>query len=144
MLRTPAPLIGALDFFWRPMTLLSEAEMGATRTPDDLARWASETCTILEQSKESRAYARSGERLPKNFWEEIRPFSIFASSRFGARTDVKCTPNLGSHNCDGVIEFDNGLESPIYIEATYAKDGHDESERSDLRSAELVRRRGPL
>ena len=106
--------------------------MEVTRTPSDLRDWVESKAKELCQTKEGRQYARSGESLPKKLWEELRPFGLFAFSRYRSRKDVRCTPNLGNENFDGRIDFDDTTMPSIYVEITYAKDGHDESLRFEV------------
>ncbi|MBK9132284.1 MAG: hypothetical protein IPM20_11700 [Gammaproteobacteria bacterium] len=99
--------------------------MELARSPRDLCAWVDAKASELSQTKEAKAYARSGELLPKKLMEELRPFGLFASQRFGSE-GVKCIPNLGNEGFDGEIQFSDASTPPIYVEITYAKDGYDE------------------
>ena len=113
------------------MELISETDMSQPRTPSDLANWVAERCEALGASKDSRIYGRSNKPMPKKFWEEVRPFSTYSSSRYGDRQDVICTPNLGNDNYDASIEIAAGDPCRHLVEVTYAKDGYDERLRLD-------------
>lgn len=115
--------------------ILQRADMEVQRSPRELCDWVDTKASELSQSKEGKAYARSGAMLPKKLWEEIRPLGLFALSRYGAE-GVKCTPNLSNDNYDGKIEFADPSVPPIYVELTYAKDGHDERLRLGFLSSE--------
>lgn len=108
-----------------PRDILKREEMEVARTPRDLCAWIDAKVSELSRTKEAKAYARSGELLPKKFMEELRPFGLFASQRFGSES-IKCIPNLGNENFDGEIQFSDASNPPIYVELTYAKDGYDE------------------
>lgn len=112
--------------------ILQEPDMEIARTPNELCVWVNTKTAELSQTKEGRQYAGSGASLPKKLWEEVRPLSLFAFQRYGSRADVKCTPNLGDENFDGRIDFNDTTMPPIYVEITYAKDGHDESLRFEV------------
>ena len=112
--------------------ILSEEEMGRDRCPDDLFSWVEMKAEELSSTKELKEFSRSGKRLPKKLWEEIRPFALFSKARYSAHDHVICKPNLGNENYDGVISFSDSDEEDIYIEITYAKDGYDERLRLDV------------
>lgn len=109
----------------QPETILNRADMEMSRTPRELCHWIETKAEELSKTTEGKAYARSGNLLPKKLWEEIRPLGLFALHRFGDK-DVRCTPNLSNDNYDGKIEFSELSARTIYVEITYAKDGHDE------------------
>lgn len=109
--------------------VLLRSDMEKTRTPRELCDWVDSVTSVLSETADGKRYARSGATLPKKLWEEIRPLGLFARHRYGSRSDVKCTPNLGNENYDGRIDFDDKSTPSIYVEITYAKDGHDESLR---------------
>lgn len=113
-------------------TILQQTDMGVTRTPKELCDWVDAKTSALSETEEGKRYARSGARLPKKLWEEIRPLGIFTMRRYGPRGDVKCTPNLTNENYDGRIDFDDVTTPSIYVEITYAKDGYDEHLRLDV------------
>ena len=112
-------------------SILQRDDMEVPRKPHELCDWVNSKALELSQTKEGKAYARSGAILPKKLWEEIRPLGLFALSRFGAE-GVTCTPNLSNDNYDGTIEFSDTSIPPIYVEITYAKDGHDERLRLNI------------
>jgi hypothetical protein len=109
--------------------------MEVPRNPRELCDWVKTKASELTQTKEGMAYARSGAILPKKLWEEIRPFGLFALSRYGVE-GVECTPNLSNDNYDGTIKFSDLSVPPIHVELTYAKDGHDERLRLSVLSSE--------
>lgn len=114
-----------------PQDILKQEEMQAPRTPRALCEWVNAKSSELAQTKDGKVYVRSGALLPKKLMEEVRPFGLFASLRFQS-DDVTCIPNLGNENFDGRIQFSNKMQAPIYVEITYAKDGHDERLRLDV------------
>lgn len=117
-------------------TTLQQNEMEISRTPQELCAWVNSKASELSKTPEGKCYARSGKKLPKKFWEEIRPLGLFARCLYGQRTDVKCTPNLTNDNYDGKIDFNDASIDPVYIEITYAKDGQYERLRLEVLSAE--------
>lgn len=116
-------------------TVLQQIDLETTRTPRELCDWVDSKAAALSETDEGKRFARSGATLPKKLWEEIRPLGLFAFRRYGLRRDVKCTPNLNSKNYDGRIDFDDISIPSIYVEITYAKDGHDERLRLEVLSA---------
>lgn len=116
-------------------SILQRADMEVPRNPRELCDWVETKAVELAQTKEGKAYARSGAILPKKLWEEIRPLGLFALSRYGFE-GVKCTPNLSNDNYDGTIKFSDPSIPPIHVELTYAKDGHDERLRLSVLTSE--------
>ena len=114
-----------------PKTILNPADMEQSRTPRELYNWVDAITTKLSKTKAGKNYARSGSRLPKKLWEEIRPLALFSLYLYG-ENDVLCTPNLTNDNYDGKIEFLDTSIPPVYIEITYAKDGKDERHRLQI------------
>lgn len=108
-----------------PETILNRADMELSRTPRELCDWVDAKAMELSKTEEGKAYARSGELLPKKLWEEIRPLGLFALCQYGDK-GVRCTPNLSNDNYDGKIELSELSACTIYVEMTYAKDGFDE------------------
>jgi len=106
-------------------SILKPEEMQAPRSPRALCEWVDAKAAELAQTKEGKVYVRSGALLPKKLMEEVRPFGLFASLRFQS-DNIMCFPNLGNENFDGRIEFSDQSQEPIYVEITYAKNGHDE------------------
>lgn len=104
---------------------LKREDMETPRSPRDLSVWVQAKIFELAQSKKDKAYLRSRACLPKKLLEEVRPFALFANLRFGS-DDVRCIPNLGNENFDGRIEFADQTKEAIFVEITYAKNGHDE------------------
>lgn len=114
-----------------PETILNRADMELSRTPRELCDWVGAKAEELSKTAKGKVYARSGKLLPKKFWEEIRPLGLFALNRYGDK-GIRCTPNLSNDNYDGKIEFSDLSTCTIYVEITYAKDGHDERLRLKL------------
>lgn len=115
--------------------ILQRADMEVPRNPRELCDWVNSKASELSQTKEGKAYARSGATLPKKLWEEIRPLGLFALSRYGVE-GVRCTPNLSNDNYDGTIEFSDPSLPPTHVELTYAKDGYDERLRLNVLNSE--------
>jgi len=115
--------------------ILQSADMESPRNPRELCDWINTKASELTQTKEGKAYARSGKKLPKKLWEEIRPLGLFALSRYGVE-GVECIPNLSNDNYDGTIKFLDPCVPPIYVEITYAKDGLDERQRLNVLTSE--------
>ena len=116
-------------------SILSRVDMEVPRTPQALCDWVNSKASELSETDKGKRFARSGALLPKKLWEEVRPFGLFAFLRYGPKNDVRCAPNLSNENYDGRIDFDGTSTSPIYVEVTYAKDGHDEGLRLEVLSA---------
>ncbi len=115
--------------------ILQRADMEVPRSPRELCDWVDSRASELSKTRKGKAYARSGAILPKKLWEEVRPLGLFALCRYGAE-GVRCTPNLSNDNYDGKIEFLDAPVPPVYVEFTYAKDGHDERLRLKVLSSE--------
>jgi hypothetical protein len=115
--------------------ILNPTDMEISRTPRELCDWVDSRASLLSETDEGKHYARSGARLPKKLWEEIRPLGLFALLSFGSKKGIKCTPNLTNDNYDGKIDFDNSAIPSIYVEITYAKDGEDERLRLGVLNA---------
>jgi hypothetical protein len=108
-----------------PADILNSTEMQRSRTPRELCDWVDSKAAEFSKTKEGKVYARSGARLPKKLWEEIRPLALFALCRYGDK-GVRCTPNLSNDNYDGRIDFPGSSVTSVCVEITYAKDGYDE------------------
>jgi hypothetical protein len=115
--------------------ILQRPDMELSRSPQELCEWVDSKTFELSQTEKAKGYARSGATLPKKFWEEVRPLGLFALCRYGTES-VQCIPNLSNDNYDGKIEFSDPSIPPIYVEFTYAKDGHDERLRQKVLSSE--------
>lgn len=110
-----------------PYHPLDPTEMAQARTPDALYAWVMQKCKELSASPEVKAYARSGAKLPKKFYDEIFPLATFAVHEYGGRTDVLIQPNLRNDGFDATVKFDEPQARNLYVETTFAKDGYDES-----------------
>ena len=110
--------------------LLTHTQLSKPRTPVALLEWVERKSKAFGASQKAKAYARSRTQLPKKFWEEIRPLAHFAVRRFGHRSDVRITPNLGNENFDATISVPG--QEPRFVEVTYAKDGYDEALRLEV------------
>ena len=111
-----------------PVYILNATDMEQSRTPCELSDWVDAKAAEFSSTQEAKEHARSGARLPKKLWEEIRPMALFARCRYGDN-GVRCTPSLSNDNYDGKIDFSEPGATPVYVEITYAKDGHDERRR---------------
>lgn len=111
-----------------PANILNATDMEQSRTPCELCDWVDAKAAEFSSTQEAKEYARSGARLPKKLWEEIRPLALFARCRYGDN-GVRCTPSLSNDNYDGRIDFSVPSAAPVYVEITYAKDGSDERRR---------------
>lgn len=107
-----------------PANILNATDMEQSRTPRELCDWVDSKAAEFSATQAAKDYARSGARLPKKLWEEIRPLALFSRCRYGD-SGVRCTPNLSNDNYDGKIDFP-APTTPVYVEITYAKDGYDE------------------
>ncbi len=108
-----------------PANILNATDMEQSRSPRELCNWVDARAAEFSSTPEAKEYARSGARLPKKLWEEIRPLALFTRCRYGDN-DVRCTPSLSNDNYDGKIDFFGPASAPVYVEITYAKDGYDE------------------
>lgn len=113
---------------------LTDADLVKERTPAELLAWEDAKCRELGGTPEAIEFARSGDRLAKKFYDEVRPLALFAWCEFGDRSDVKVKPNLGNENFDGTISFTDG--SKLFVEITYAKNGYDDSLRMEVLTRE--------
>jgi len=117
--------------------ILDRADMERPRSPQELRTWALQKCADFGASPEGKRFARSGAELPKKFYDEILPLSIFALHEYGSRTDVLVQPHLGNDNFDAKIEIKKASgPQAIFVETTYAKDGYDESLRMEVLTRE--------
>lgn len=108
--------------------IIDPADMSRPRSPDDLVRWVDEYCQRLGSSSEAKTYARSGDEMPKKFYEEVRPLAIYAQAAFGQVKGAIVTPNLGDDPYDGIIELP---DRTVYVEITANKDGYADSLRME-------------
>jgi len=112
--------------------ILTVEDIEFPRGSDEFVGWfdaKSEELAIPEVRK----LIRSGTRLSKKFFEEIRPLALFVGKEFQGRNDIQVTPMLGNQNFDGEIASSGHT---LRVEITYAKDGKDEV----LRLEELSRK----
>lgn len=119
------------------ISILRAAEMALPRSPEDLYAWVIRKCGELSVSPETKAFARSGAKLPKKFYDEIFPLAIFSRREYQGRTGVLVEPHLGNDNFDAKITIDgpSGMLA-AFVEITYAKDGYDESLRMEVLAKE--------
>ena len=109
---------------------VTRTQMMVSRTPETLFSWVEGNRTELDTRPESRRIAYSTSNLSKKFYEEARPISLYTFKKYGNRQDVLITLNLNNENYDAKILIQG--ESSLFIEVTYAKDGHDEALRMEL------------
>ena len=109
---------------------LDPEDMAVPRRPKELASWVAERCEVLGMSLEAKSYARSGDPLPKKFYEEVRPLAIYAEAMYEDFDDVMVIPNLGNENYDGTVILPDGKK--IFVEITSAKDGYSDSLRMEM------------
>ncbi len=112
--------------------ILKYEEFEVPRTPAALKAWVDAKGEELGATLKAKAYARSGAKLPKKLYDEVRPLALFAWREFGNRNDVKVAPNLSNDNYDGVITVAD--QPPLFVEITYAKDGYGDSLRMEVLS----------
>jgi hypothetical protein len=88
----------------------------------------------FDESKELRKTSRSPGRLWKKYIEEILPLAHLGQHLFPGSPDVQCQPILrDSGNCDAIITFPDGSKTTsLFVEFTYAKDGHEDSLRMEV------------
>lgn len=114
--------------------MLDESEMQEPRSPDEYYAWVMQTCRVLGASSEAKAYARSGARLPTKFYDELFPLAVFINHEYSGRGDLQVVPNLGNENFDATVRDAQTGEPVLFVETTYAKDGHDDSMRMEYLS----------
>ena len=117
-----------------PTYELEQGDMSRRRTPSELHQWVEDRCEELASSPEAKAYARQGSKLVKKLFDEIRPLALFAFKAFGNASGTWVIPNLNNDNFDGTVEFADGRQ--LFVEITYAKDGHDDSLRMEVLAKE--------
>ena len=120
-----------------PSSILHAADMAQARSPENLHAWVIRKCGELSASPEAKAFSRSGATLSKKFHDEIFPLAVFATREYRGRTGVLVQPNLDNDNFDAKVTID-GSPGPqtVFVEITYAKDGHDESLRMEVLARE--------
>jgi len=120
-----------------PASILEAQEMERSRTPAELRAWVDAICRAFAATDETKAYSRSGARLPKKFFDEIFPLSLLATHDYPNRPDVRVTPSLDNDNFDARIDIDGSAGTDTrFIETTFAKDGYDDSLRMEALTKE--------
>ncbi len=114
--------------------LLTQSDIEQSRTPAELLKWVNAKCEELGMTPETKKFARSGARLPKKFYDEVRPLAMFASHAFCNRPDILVKPNLNNDNFDGVITSPDN--SQLFVEITCAKDGYMDALRMEVLTQE--------
>lgn len=113
--------------------ILEFSDMTRPRSPAELHTWVMAKCEQLSATPEAKSFARSGATLPKKFYEEIYPLSLFSEREFGRDSNVLVEPNLGNDNFDARIRLgSSATETVINVEITYAIDGYDDSLRMEV------------
>jgi hypothetical protein len=101
-----------------PLSLLPVDEIVQGRSPRALREWVLGKCHAISDVPETKRPALLHHGPFKKFYEEIYPFSIFATRRYGDRDDVLCVPNL-----DEQRDFDAEVRNPsgtVPVEITLA------------------------
>lgn len=120
-----------------PSQILDPSDMQLPRSPCELLAWVMKKCGEFAATQEGKEFARSGAILPKKFFEEVYPLALFSTKEFDGRIDVFVHPNLDNDNFDGRIVIGSPPHAKtLLVEVTYAKDGYDESLRSEVLSRE--------
>lgn len=92
------------------------------RTPTELSRYFSEAYEYIRTHSEIRKRARLKREPYKTFIEELLPFSIYCTWKYGDRNDVLCSLVPGTTERDGIIkDLRTGEEHSIEI--TWPIDG---------------------
>ena len=113
---------------------LKEEDVAKSRSPAELFNWMEERCRQLGSTPEAKAYARSGSRLTKKFYDEVRPLALFGFREFGQTPGTLVTPSLDNDNFDGTVQIQGGRR--VLVEVTCAKDGYDDSLRLEVLAKE--------
>jgi hypothetical protein len=117
-----------------PRTILTEADMTTTRTPEELARWVEQKYReIAGPDRRFKEYALRRTGLAKTFYEEVRPLSLLVNKLYPERADIVCTPNLDTNDDFDAIIRDCSVYPHIErkIELTLAIEGHTEHLRME-------------
>jgi hypothetical protein len=112
--------------------ILGASEMSTPRLAPDFVAWVKKKAQELGASPEAKAFARSGARLPKKFYDELYPLGLFVKHEFAAMSDAVVMPNLrDKDNFDAIISF-RGRADTLYVEITRAINGYDQSLRLEV------------
>ncbi len=109
-----------------PDKILAKEYCERERTQKELIDWVEEKYRLFAQTPDSRNYARLCKGLSKEFFEEIRPLSLFVKHLYRDRIDVRCVPNVGNENFDALITDPSKNPPELKIEFTQAIDGYED------------------
>ena len=104
------------------MEPFNKEEFTIPRTPADLAMYFNEKHEHIATDKDLRKIARLRKDPFKTFIEELYPFSLFCSWKYGERDDVLCALVSGTPGRDATIT-DLNTHSVHSIEITWPIDG---------------------
>lgn len=99
------------------------------RTPPGLAEYVESLYQEICYGREAVVHARQRREPYKSYVEELLPFSIYCSHRFGSRTDVRCALAPRNLPYDALIETE---EHRIVVQVTWPRDGAYEATQARL------------
>src|SRR5690349_3947126 len=98
------------------------------RTPPDLQRYVDEAYTYLCADPEMVTAARLKKEPYKTFAEELVPFAVFCTWKYGSRLDIACSLVPGTPGRDAIVkQRATGIEH--VIEITWPMNGKQETQQ---------------
>ena len=106
---------------------VTEAELGAERSPNELTDWVARKFQEIAHRDGGKEAVRMRKGFCKQLVEEVYPLSIFASLRFSDANNVKFRPVIGNQKYDALIT-DYSVSPPRQskLEITQAHEGETE------------------
>jgi hypothetical protein len=129
-----------------PDKILVADDMRRARTASELASWILDRSVQFSRTIELRRYARLRKGLCRAFYQEIVPFSVLLHRLYGSRLDVFGLPSVSGQAYDArILDASTTPPTEIFVQITYATNGHDESIRMEaLNSTGRVALGGPV
>ncbi len=91
---------------------LTKSEIEIERTPKELEDWVNQITNETWASEERSKPARLRDGLYKQFFEEVRPLSIFVNKLYSGDSAITCVPVIGNQNYDAIIR--NSSPDPTF------------------------------
>lgn len=112
---------------------LNPTDMARSRTPQEFVEWFDHKLEQLSTMPEAKNFMQSGSPVVKKFYDELFPLRRFVDREYGSRRDVFIQPNPSNDNYDArIVICGPADQQDLFVELTYAKDGHDLSLRMEV------------
>lgn len=104
--------------------ILTKEEIQVKRTPKELELWVEKKCNEFENNDEIEDQVLLHKGLFKQFYEEVRPLSLFVNKIYPSSSDILCIPSIDNKDYDAVIR-DCTFSPPheLKVEFTYVTKG---------------------